>query len=55
MVSFTNRVKVLPGEVSIAAIAGFRFRAHRDQVLKKMFNDQRMAAKRPQPIERNCR
>ena len=55
MVSFTKRVKLLPGEVLIAAIAGFRSRAHRDQVLKKMFNDQRMAAKRPQPIERNCR
>jgi uncharacterized protein YbaA (DUF1428 family) len=44
MVSFTKKVKLLPGEVLTAAIAGFRSRSHRDQVLKKMFNDPRMAA-----------
>jgi uncharacterized protein YbaA (DUF1428 family) len=43
LVSFTHEVKLGRGEVLTAAIVGFRSRAHRDQVMKKMFNDPRMA------------
>jgi len=44
LVSFTRQVKLGSGEVLTAAIVGFRSRAHRDQVMKKIFNDPRMAA-----------
>lgn len=43
LVSFTRKVKLGRGEVLTAAIVGFRSRLHRDKVMKKMFNDPRMA------------
>ncbi len=42
--SFTRQVKLGPGEVLTAAIVGFRSRSHRDLVVKKIFEDSRVAA-----------
>ena len=44
LISFTRQVKLGQGEALAAAIVGFRSRAHRDQVIKKLFNDPRLAA-----------
>ena len=44
LVSFTRQVKLGSGEILTAAIVGYRSRAHRDQVIKKIFSDSRLAA-----------
>lgn len=41
-VSFEKAAKPKEGEVVIAAVVDFKSRAHRDQVMKKMFKDPRM-------------
>ncbi len=42
VVSFTKKTPPKRGEVLIAAVVSFTSRAHRDQVMKKMFKDPRM-------------
>jgi len=44
LLSFTNLIKAKPSELVISAVVSFKSRKHRDQVLKKMFNDPRMNA-----------
>lgn len=41
--SFTLAAKPKEGEVVIAAVVDFKSRAHRDQVLKRIFKDPRLA------------
>ena len=41
-VSFTKKMPIKDDEILIAAVVDFKSRAHRDQVMKKMFTDPRM-------------
>ena len=47
--SFGTAVKPKEGEIVVAAVVDFKSRAHRDQVLKKMFADPRMEKMAPEP------
>lgn len=42
VLSFKKAVQSKPTELVISALVGFKSRAHRDQVMKKMFTDPRM-------------
>ena len=42
VLSFTRASKIKPTEYLITAVVSFKSRAHRDQVLKKMFKDPKM-------------
>jgi uncharacterized protein YbaA (DUF1428 family) len=44
MLSFAKKVRLKKGETIIAAVTEFTSRAHRDRVMKKMFNDARLEA-----------
>lgn len=49
VVSFARPVKLKRGEVVISAVVSFKSRAHRDQVMKKMFTDPRMKKMTEEP------
>jgi uncharacterized protein YbaA (DUF1428 family) len=40
--SFPGKIKLKPGEVLISSVVEFKSKAHRDQVNKKIMNDERM-------------
>lgn len=42
MVAFPSKIKLKPGEVLISSVVEFKSKAHRNQVNKKIMNDQRM-------------
>ena len=42
MTAFPSKIKLMPGEVLISSVSGFRSKAHRNQVNKKAMNDPRM-------------
>jgi len=42
VLSFTKTTKLGRGDILITAVVDFKSRTHRDQVMKKMFNDPRM-------------
>ena len=44
MRSFGKNVRIKRGELVIAAVTEFKSRAHRDAVMKKLFNDPRLTA-----------
>lgn len=53
--SFEKVVKPKEGEVIIAAVVDFKSRAHRDQVMKKMFKDPRMQKMMEEPMLMNAK
>jgi uncharacterized protein YbaA (DUF1428 family) len=42
MTAFPSKIKLKPGEVLISSLVEFKSKAHRDQVNKKIMNDERM-------------
>ena len=42
MTGFPSKIKVKPGEILISSVVEFKSKAHRDQVNKKIMNDERM-------------
>jgi uncharacterized protein YbaA (DUF1428 family) len=42
MTDFPSKIRLKPGEVLVSSVVEFKSKAHRDQVNKRIMNDQRM-------------
>lgn len=49
LLSFTKAAKAKEGETVVVAIAEFKNKAHRNQVMKKLMQDPRLAEMEPNP------